>query len=110
MNAKDDVVQLNRILTARMPVEELRLHLGHVLQGDVVGGVGEEAGDVEGDVVEVEAHHGAALEIFPDLRVEGDGPGGEVDPADDGADDEDGGAAADVHADVGLGGAGGKDE
>ena len=56
------------------------------VERDVEQAVQDEPDNVEGDKVKVEPDDALPPPVLVDLRVEGDGPGDEVDPAEDVAD------------------------
>lgn len=81
MISEDDVVELDRNLRIRVDSGVLALDVRHPKETSVEEEDGEVAHEVEGQKVEVEADHRAAAPVDVDLRVEGEGPGQEVQPA-----------------------------
>lgn len=61
----------------------LLLHTGRCVQVDVEHGIARVSEKIEYEEVEIKSDDTASLEVQYDLWIEGDGPGREIDPADD---------------------------
>lgn len=85
MQSVDDVVKLDGNLRVGIDAKVERLDVGRGEEEGVEEKVGEVAEKVEGDEVEVEAHHALSSPVRPDLRIERQRPAEEVDPAGDNA-------------------------
>ena len=77
---------LDRDHTSRMELKVVILDAWDPVERDVEQAVQDEPDNVEGDKVEVEPDDALPPPVLVDLGVEGDGPGDEVDPAEDVAD------------------------
>ena len=88
-----------------MQLEVVVLDAGDPVEGDVEHAVQGEPDDIQCHEVEVESDHALPPPVLVDLRVEGDGPGDEVDPPDDVAEDVQGLVVGDGREDEGVSGA-----
>jgi len=81
VQSEEDIVPFHLNDGQRKCLEVVISDGGIVEERKRINGVASETGEVESDEVKVESNDRFALEIDPALRIEGDGPGREVDPA-----------------------------
>lgn len=70
MHSEADIVGQHRVKASRMPLEVLLLHLGNPIEARIEDCVHEEADNVQGDKVEIQADHRGSFPVNVDLRVE----------------------------------------
>ena len=85
VQGEEDIVGLHLDDAKRVFVVVIAPNARIVIQTKRVDGVTTETRQIESDKIEIQTDDGFAFEIDPALRVEGDGPGHEVDPANHGA-------------------------
>lgn len=103
MDREEDVVQLHGIVAAGESLEVFVLDVRDPVEGRVEHGVQRVPEKIQREKVEIQADDGLALVVVPDLRVKRDRPGGEVDPADDEREKNDGRRVRDADPDKQVG-------
>lgn len=99
MDREDDVIQLHWIVAAGESLKVFVLDVRDPVEGRVEHCVKCVSEKIQREKIEIQADDGLALVVVPDLRVKRDRPGGEVDPADNDRDENDGRRVRDANPD-----------
>ena len=77
------VVQKNRQNTVRMLISVLILNIVREVQGNIEDSIARMAEDIQSEKIKIQASDTSSFEIEINLRIEGNRPSSEVDPAND---------------------------